>query len=86
MRPSMERMLEAIVPESGRMSGTEVLRRLVECGAVDRRSVEAAFARAEVERRVRGGEGRCRAMDEVAFELCCSYEKVRSIVYSRNIP
>ena len=53
-------------------------------GFLDRRALEALYARSEVNRLVKEGQGRCRAMDEVADRLCCSYEKVRAMVYNNS--
>jgi len=73
---SVEKEVEGLRPEA-------IVGHLFALGAIDRRSLEAYLIRKNVERRIRRGEGKCRAMDETAAEYCCSYEKVRSIVYRK---
>ena len=56
---------------------------VVGVGLLDRRGVEAEVAREEMERLTREGMPRCRAMEEIAERLCCSYEKIRGFIYSK---
>lgn len=58
--------------------------RLLELGLLDRRQcLSHAMCRA-VEQLTLKGETKCRAMDIVAMEFCCSYEKVRNEVYKQK--
>lgn len=59
----------------------EVLERLFERGLIDLKACERLAVRGAVDRLVRQGTPRCGAMHAVAEEFCCSYEKVRGIVY-----
>lgn len=52
-------------------------------GMIDIAALESRAIRLAVEHRYRSGERKTRAMDEVAHQFRCSYEKVRKIVYSR---
>lgn len=58
--------------------------RLLEMGMLDRRQCLTHAMCQAVERLTRGGESKCRAMDMVAVEFCCSYEKVRNEVYKQK--
>lgn len=82
MIPSVKKLIAPIVPHPDDISGGEMLKILEQRGLIDYRAAESVFARAEVERLVAKGRGRCRAMDEVADKLCCSTSKVRKILYS----
>lgn len=82
MQPDCEKLLTPLLDSVGGMSGTETLKMMIREGLVDRRAAEALYARSEVERMIRRGTGRCRAMEYVAEELCCSYEKVRAMIYA----
>ena len=57
---------------------------LLEAGVIDRCGAERQAIRDRVEECVRGGMKRCEAMEGVAVEYCCSYEKVRNAVYARK--
>lgn len=81
MRPSSEELLESLLPSIGELSGPETLRMLSERGLIDRRAAERVYVREEYCRMVRGGMLRSRATEEIADRLCCSFEKVRAIVY-----
>ena len=65
------------------MSSAEAVEFLWNRGRLDRRGVEAEVAREEMERLTREGMPRCRAMEEIAERLCCSYEKIRGFIYSK---
>ncbi|MCH5330113.1 MAG: hypothetical protein J1E04_04035 [Alistipes sp.] len=67
------------------MSGIQTLDLLAKRGLIDRRAAEALFARNEVERLARKGRPRCLAMVQVAEMLCCSYQKVRNLIYNKEI-
>lgn len=62
----------------------ELAERLLEAGVIDRCGAERQAIRDRVEECVRGGMKRCEAMEGVAVEYCCSYEKVRNAVYARK--
>lgn len=82
--PDTEQLLRPLTASAGELNGRQMLKLMLDEGLVDRRAAEALYARAEVERMMRNGTARCRAMEYVAEELCCSYEKVRAIIYARR--
>ena len=84
MKPSIETMLGSLVTENSPSSGFHLLRILESHGLIDERAAEAYYARREVLNLVRRGFGRCRAMEKVAERLCCSFAKVRKILYSKT--
>jgi hypothetical protein len=54
-----------------------------EQGLLDKRAIERLYINSEIERRVRDGEAKTRAMQQLSCELGCSYEKVRAVVYNK---
>lgn len=62
----------------------EVLEQMWREQLLDKTAVEKLYIRTEVERRVRAGEGKTKAMEQLSAELNCSYEKVRTAVYSKK--
>jgi hypothetical protein len=53
-------------------------------GLLNRVAIERLYIQNEVNRRVRGGEAKMRAIEQLSSELGCSYEKVRGAVYSKT--
>lgn len=54
---------------------------LIVKGFIDIKGVERFAIRKAVADLAEGGMPRCRAMDEVSYKYCCSYEKVRGLIY-----
>ena len=52
-------------------------------GLLNRVAIERLYIQNEVNRRVRDGEAKMRAIEQISSELGCSYEKVRGVVYSK---
>ncbi len=50
-------------------------------GLLNKRAIEQLYIREEVNRRVRAGEVKVRAIRQLSEELNCSFEKVRAAVY-----
>ena len=73
-----ERLLEELRRELRGLSTTQALLRE---GLLDLRRAEEAAIRRDVARRTARGEKKCYAMGETAYDYCCSYEKVRGIIY-----
>lgn len=53
-------------------------------GFLNQRALEQLYIGREVEHRVRAGETKARAIEQIATELGCSYEKVRAAVYQKK--
>lgn len=53
-------------------------------GVLDRKALERLYIGTEIERRVRAGEAKTKAMEQLSEELNCSYEKVRTAVYQKS--
>jgi len=52
-------------------------------GLLNRKALERLYIGKEVERRVRAGEMKVRAIEQLSEELGCSYEKIRAAVYQK---
>lgn len=52
-------------------------------GLLNRCAVEKLYINSEVSRRVRAGESKVKAIEQLSLEMGCSYEKVRCAVYSK---
>jgi hypothetical protein len=52
-------------------------------GFLNQRALEQLYISKEVEHRVRAGEKKVRAIEQLSKEMGCSYEKVRAVVYQK---
>lgn len=77
------RELEYLYREFGQGADAALLRQLTDRGLIDMRAVERAAVRARVAELQRQGTKRVDAMYYAAEEFCCSYEKIRSIIYCK---
>lgn len=78
------KLLGSLIRDMQSKSSTEVLRQLMSEGLLNARELERRYIRREVEHRVRNGEMKTRAIEYLANEMGCSYEKARAAVYSKN--
>ncbi len=76
-----ERLMEELRRELRGFTAAQTLEYLLHEGVLDLRRAEEAAIRREVARRIAQGEKKCYAMGETAYDYCCSYEKVRGIIY-----
>lgn len=53
-------------------------------GFLNRTALEKLYINNEIGRRVRAGENKTRAIEQLSEELSCSYEKVRAAVYQKK--
>lgn len=81
-----ERLLHTLRREVRGMSAAQAVEFLLREELLDARRVEGLLIRREVAARTARGEGKCCAMEAVAEDFCCSYEKVRGIVYRTAQP
>lgn len=76
-----DRLLEELRRDVRGLSAAQTLDYLRREGILDLRRAEEAAIRRDVARRTARGEKKCYAMGETAYDYCCSYEKVRGIIY-----
>ncbi len=77
------KLLTTLLRRVEQRSINESVNLMWEQGLLDKRAVERLYINSEVERRVRAGEVKTRAMQQLSDELGCSYEKVRAVVYNK---
>ena len=64
---------------------SEAVKMMWQQGLLNRTALERLYIGNEVQRRVRAGEVKVRAIDQLSREMNCSYEKVRAAVYNKQI-
>ena len=80
-----DRKLMTLLLDSVRgMSTKEAVEQLWQMGVIAKTTLEAIYISNEVDRRVRAGEKKTLAIEQLSNEMSCSYEKVRSIVYGKR--
>ncbi|MBR7182754.1 MAG: hypothetical protein IKD41_02030 [Alistipes sp.] len=67
-----------------KLSGSQVIDTLWEMGLLSKKGVERLAIERSYKRLIQSGMPKCRAMDQVAFDFACSYEKIRSIIYKKQ--
>jgi len=77
------RGLEYLYRMFGQGADAELLRRLLGQGLIDMRIAEREAVRERVAELQSRGAKRVDAMYQAAEEFCCSYEKIRSIIYCK---
>ena len=66
-------------------SPSDIIDMLWREGLLNHLAMERQYIRDEVNHRVRNGESKMRAIEMVAYDIGCSFEKVRSVVYRKEI-
>ena len=81
MTTHRQRLLDELRLAVRGLSAPKLIDYLLLEGIIDERKLEERAIRQEVARRMAQGQKKCYAMGETAHEYCCSYEKVRGIIY-----
>lgn len=79
------KLLIALLNKVGRNQLHDAIEQMWSEGLLDRRALERLYINSEVERRVKAGEGKTRAIEQLSQELGCSYEKARGAVYYKKL-
>lgn len=80
-RKESEKIIRVVARTLKDESAYRVVSALWDMGLLNRVYAERLYISREVERRVRDGEMKQRAIELVAREMNCSFEKVRAVVY-----
>ena len=80
-RKESEKIIRVVARTLKDESAYRVVSALWDMGLLNRVYAERLYISREVERRVRDGEMKQRALELVAREMNCSFEKVRAVVY-----
>ena len=78
------KLLTALTNKIARASISEAIEQMWNDKLLDIKALERLYIGNEVERRVRAGEVKAKAMEQLSIELGCSYEKVRAAVYQKK--
>lgn len=78
------KLLIALLNRVGENRLSDAIERMWQEELLDRRALERLYINAEVDRRVRAGESKTRAIEQLSRELGCSYEKARGAVYYKK--
>lgn len=78
------KLLIALLNNVGQSRLSDAVERMWQEGLLDRRALERLYISAEVDRRVRAGESKTKAIEQLSKELGCSYEKARGAVYYKK--
>lgn len=84
MTPVKRKLLRSLLNKVQQRPIIEAVEVMWESNLLNRKALEKLYIDNEIERRVRAGEVKMRAMEQLSTELGCSFEKVRSAVYSKN--
>ena len=68
-----------------RLDASQIIDHLWREGLLSRKEIERIGIRNEFKRRTTNGESRCQAMESLAAEFNCSYEKVRATIYQKTL-
>lgn len=78
-----QKLLNSLLSRVRQKSLHGAIEQMWEEGLLNQTAIERLYIGHEVERRVRAGEGKMRAIEQLSAELGCSYEKVRAAVYQK---
>lgn len=81
-----EKIINAIMRNIQEQDPHAILSALWEKGLLCQRAAEQLYMQGEIERRVGEGERKYRAIELVAIEMNCSFEKVRAAIYKKRKP
>jgi hypothetical protein len=81
--PKHQKFLTLLFKKLQRQCSEKALLQMWNEGLLNLKAIEKLYVCHEIERRVRDGEHKTKAMEQLADELSCSYEKIRAIVYGK---
>ena len=84
MKTTERKLLTSLLSSLPRGNLHDAVNAMWQQGLLNRVAVERLYINNEVNHRVRCGEGKMRAIEQLSKELGCSYETVRGAVYSKT--
>lgn len=75
------RCAEVLLAAVGDAAPREAVEKLLSAGLIDLRACERQAIYTAVRQAERAGIPRCEALEKIAEEFCCSYEKARNAFY-----
>ena len=77
------KLLISLYNKIGRSNLTDAIEQMWNEGLLDKRALERLYIGTEIGRRVRAGEVKTQAIEQLSRELNCYYEKIRAAVYHK---
>ena len=77
------KLLISLYDKIGRSNLPDAIEQMWNEGLLDKRALERLYIGTEIGRRVRAGEVKTQAIEQLSRELNCSYEKIRAAVYHK---
>ena len=77
------KLLNSLLGQVRHQSLNGAIEQMWDEGLLNRKALERLYIGKEVARRVRAGEMKVRAIEQLSEELGCSYEKIRAAVYQK---
>lgn len=84
MTTHQRRTLSALKIKMQRLNASQIIDHLWSEGILSTKEIERIGIRNEFKRRTANGECRCHAMEALAEEFGCSYEKIRATIYQKQ--
>ncbi len=84
MAQNQRKLITTLLNTLNKMPLHSAVESMWERGLLNEPAVERLYINHEVSRRVRNGEAKVRAIEQLSEELGCSYEKVRHAVYCKT--
>ena len=78
------KLLIALLNKIGHSQLSDAIEKMWNESLLDKRALERLYINSEVDRRVRAGESKIKAIEQLSQELGCSYEKARGAVYNKK--
>ena len=78
------KLLISLLNTIGHSNISTAVEQMWDRGLLNQSALERLYIYNEIGRRVRAGESKTRAIEQLSEELSCSYEKVRAAVYHKK--
>jgi hypothetical protein len=84
MTPIKRKLITSLLNKVQHRNLAEAVELMWDSNLLNRKALEKLYIDNEVGRRVRAGEIKVRAIEQLSTDLGCSFEKVRAVVYDKN--
>lgn len=84
MKHNEKKLIRSLLDKVYNKSLSEAVDIMWQQGLLNRVALERLYINNEVQRRVRAGEVKVRAIEQLSQEMSCSYEKIRAAVYNKG--
>ena len=85
MKSTERKLLTSLLEKIQNKSLPEAVEMMWQQGFLNKVALERLYINNEVQHRVRIGESKVKAIEQLSKEMSCSYEKIRAAVYNKQI-